>query len=201
MASKTVRGYTQVRNGKETRVRSHQRVDPAATATSVPPPGLRDAAHRSTALPGIDQPRRPHEDLAAELNSLDDSAGWTSPDGVVLDGKVEVAVQVFDAPVDQAHARGLLGYYLRSTHGVDQRGFDPRDLTNGEIGEGRWRVSVDFTEAGRQRDGHDLSDLAGFLVEGSPIRTSNRSGPGTAGTRKFDGIGECLVAVRQLPGS
>jgi hypothetical protein len=100
---------------------------------------------------------------------------------------VRVGRVLTDAEVSQVS--GCLGYALR----VEIAGEDLSDpvmivRTYGETYLTYW---YDSTKGARSsRDGQAALELAAqLIVEGSPLRKSNRSGPNTIGTRLVQGIG------------
>lgn len=90
-------------------------------------------------------------------------------------------------------AAGALGYALRRMNGESLgepeviRLGNPTTLTFFFDSTKCFRNSYSFEEAFR--------DAAQYIVEGSPIRTSDRAGPGTRNTRLVQGIGPVDVQI------
>ena len=84
----------------------------------------------------------------------------------------------------------LLGYQYRSAVAGESLGDPIRDGANS------FNVYADFTKSRRDDLGdayYDLENGIGTMIkEGSPIRKTDRSGPGTKGTRLVDGLGDGL---------
>jgi hypothetical protein len=95
-------------------------------------------------------------------------------------------------PCDPAHLDALLGYIWRGP-------------MSGEFDNGYWHevipghlyvFELDTTKSQRD-DVIDVWDsVKGLLVEGTPVRKTDRSGPGTKGTRAHEGLGPVLLAWR-----
>lgn len=103
--------------------------------------------------------------------------------------KVEFDRLLCDAEVFRA--AGCIGYALRQTlHGESLS--EPERIKR--KGDGRTIVRFSYDSTKGQAD--DPSDAEAFalahryLNEGSPVRTTDRAGAGTAGTRLCDGLGE-----------
>ena len=99
--------------------------------------------------------------------------------------RIQADRELTDAEVQ--HFAQILGYSLRSTLATEPLAQPERDTLFSFI------VSIDTTKSRRDDVGlafeefHDR--LPGMVRDGSPIRTTNRSGPGTAGTRLVGGFG------------
>jgi hypothetical protein len=89
-------------------------------------------------------------------------------------------------PHDPAAVTGLVGYFLAGP--LDLRG--EWSLVWHNPAGTDYLFSFDYTKS--RRDDFYLAleevDLAGALAVGTPIRTTNRAGVGTAGTRKWPGL-------------
>lgn len=108
------------------------------------------------------------------------------------DMSVEVDRYLTDAEVDMVV--GCVGYAFRQVLAGESA-----DL----LGDGRSQsgttiiISYDSTKS--QRDDPDFLEAFNlaqqYIQFGTPVRKTNRSGPGTAGTPLLAGIGECRVAL------
>jgi hypothetical protein len=143
-------------------------------------------------------------DLADWLNDADTATGvdsvWSGLDDGFSDG-YGVAV-AFDRPVrDPVH---LLAYFMRGPMAVGEDGFDghqrgiainPTIASDGHRLSRVWMYWCDLTKSRRDDPAYELGELPRILQEGSPVRSTNRAGPGTAGTRAVDGFGDVNVAI------
>ena len=57
-------------------------------------------------------------------------------------------------------------------------------------------LDLDTTKSQRDDVPHEWDRHKRWLEWGSPVRTTDRSGPGTRGTRKHQGVGPVLIAWR-----
>lgn len=93
-----------------------------------------------------------------------------------------------------AQVGGCLGYALRMHVAGEDLG-EPECVTRtgGQTVIHYW---YDSTKAQRSDPDpqHAFQVAAGFIAEGTPVRRSNRAGPGTAGTRLIEGIGPVALA-------
>lgn len=110
-------------------------------------------------------------------------------EGVYADTPYAIAVRL-NRPVTDAemlHAGQLVGYAYAQTGGERAYG-DPERV------DGRTFVMPYDTTKGRAYRNLDKFEesLAEFMEDGSPVRKSDRSGPGTRGTRLVDGFGDDL---------
>lgn len=81
----------------------------------------------------------------------------------------------------------LTGYLYRSTLNGEPISDPVSDSRSSFV------VSADFTKASGKNHQSDFeNNLNEFITNGTPVRKTNRSGPGTANTRLIDGMGEDL---------
>lgn len=95
--------------------------------------------------------------------------------------------------VELRQAGGCIGYAVKQLTGENATS-DPYDVFR-VAGTTTFTVNfgVEIWES-EQEDFLDLVDT--YLSEGSPIRTTNRSGSNTAGTRLVDGMGvRCVIEI------
>jgi hypothetical protein len=173
-------------------------VTTAATADPFAPPPSASGASR---LPP--QPFDDHAELAGHLNTLDDpdapSWGWNGLNGPWSDG-YEIAFE-FDEPVRDPVQ--LVAYYMRGPVAMGPDGFDgeQQGVPLGQVDEhGRaraWRYHCDMTKSRRDDIDMALDGLCDHVADGSPVRKTDKAGPGTKGTRAVDGTGMApRVAIR-----
>lgn len=93
-----------------------------------------------------------------------------------------------------AQVGGCLGYALR-VHVAGEDLGEPESVTRAG-GQTVIHYWYDSTKAQRSDPDpqHAFQVAAGFMAEGTPVRRSNRAGPGTAGTRLIEGIGPVALA-------
>lgn len=92
--------------------------------------------------------------------------------------------------VEMQRLAGLVGYNYRSTVSGESLGEPERDSPYSFV------VYADSTKSARS--GYNIGDayadfhdnMADTVQKGSPVRKTNRSGPGTAGTRLINGLGD-----------
>lgn len=174
-------------------------VQPAAALTSF------DFNDGRTAVHGLQVPDRfeSDESFAGWLDEIDSSStrawGWEPMTGE-WDCDASGLAVAFDEPVDDpAH---LIAYYMRGPMAMGADGFDgdrPGMAINpGPDGRARvWLFSMDMTKSGRDDVGMAMDDFRDHVEIGSPVRTTDRSGPGTKGTRACPGVGqEPRIALR-----
>jgi hypothetical protein len=126
--------------------------------------------------------------LLALLNTATRSlpAPWTADLGAVpeLD-----AIGVFAPNADPAAVVGLVGYFLR---GPLAMGGEWEDAAAVVEPSGFVRFPLDITKSRRDDSYAVLTDpdtgLAAYLRDGSPVRTTDRAGAGTKGTRAWAGL-------------
>src|SRR5690606_17666435 len=111
-------------------------------------------------------------------------------EGVYPSEPYAIAIRTAE-PIDDEQMRrvaGLTGYAYSTTGGERAYG-DPE-----RVDDSTFILHVDTTK-GRayQRLDQFEEKLADTIRDGSLVRKTNRSGPGTAGTRLVDGIGENLA--------
>lgn len=105
-----------------------------------------------------------------------------------------------ERPQDAAHVAGLLAYFCHGPLALgDEWQVDPLP---GWAETGRlFVVSWDLTKSRRDDVAWTLTDLEtgleAMLITGTPVRTTDRAGVGTKGTRKWAGLaGRVLLAWR-----
>jgi hypothetical protein len=157
-----------------------------------------------TAVHGIGMPDRfdSDEGFAGWLDEIDSSAtatwGWEGLDGDWGDAS-GIAVG-FDFPTEDP-AR-LIAYYMRGQMSMGSDGFDGDQpgvaINPGPDGRARvWLFTMDMTKSGRDNVGMAMDGFRDHLAVGSPVRTTDRSGPGTKGTRAVPGVGQVArIALR-----
>ena len=130
-------------------------------------------------------------------------AAWQDVDAkdVLIDhfGEIRVTVEKWLTANEIAQVSGALGYALRSTLcGEDLS--EPHIIQSHRAGQTVLLFSNDSTKSRRDDPCfHTAFSVAREFVQyGSPIRTTNRAGIGTRGTRLVSGIGAATVrfAVR-----
>ena len=103
-------------------------------------------------------------------------------------GRVTVAVGVdTDDSEDYRRAARLVDYYLQSSARPDRK--DQKwdvDITNGSL-----MISFDADRSPRTNKARELANasLRDILRMGTPVRKTDRAGPGTMGTRLEEGLG------------
>jgi hypothetical protein len=96
-------------------------------------------------------------------------------------------------PSDPAHVLSLLSYLWAGP----MRGESIGDQTPEVLIEGHLFVfSVDTTKSGRDDVPWAWDDHKHWLVEGTPVRKTDKAGPSTKGTRAVEGVGPVLMAWR-----
>lgn len=97
-------------------------------------------------------------------------------------------------PEEVAQVSGCLGYALR-VHIAGESLSDPVTVVRSPDST---LITWWYDSTKGQRSDRDpesaLFAAADMIREGTPVRRSNRAGPGTAGTRLVDGIGPCALA-------
>ena len=74
---------------------------------------------------------------------------------------------------------------------------EPKPVNPDGPGRARvWLFDCDLTKSPSDDVGIALDELPDHLVNGSRIRTTDKAGPGTKGTRAVEGIGPCAIALR-----
>lgn len=113
-------------------------------------------------------------------------------DGVYPDTPYAIRIQANRelSPDEVKRLAGLTGYAYRSTVAGERLGDPVQDQPNSFV------VYADITKSARDDLGLALSDfedqLPDITREGTPVRTTDRKGPGTKGTRLVDGLGDDL---------
>lgn len=111
-----------------------------------------------------------------------------SPAAAIEEGRewTRIRVRTTSAlnPEEQRQAAALLGYAFKQCHVHAHFGPVERVSDHEFYLDSEWPVSYPVDLASKLRDAYDT-----LLVEGSPVRTTNRAGAGTAGTRLVEGFG------------
>jgi hypothetical protein len=145
-----------------------------------------------------DADRRLSEFLSGHPDTGD--ARW-SDDLWDIDWPDRVAVGT-DSPGGMADPGELLGYFLNGQGAMGDDGFDRYSgepvgpVTVGVDGVERarcWMFSLDLTKSARDDVGDVTGALRDFVAEGSPVRSTDRAGAGTKGTRKHEGLGSSFA--------
>jgi hypothetical protein len=104
---------------------------------------------------------------------------------------------VIEPPLTQdeiSRASGCLGYALREVLAGE-------DLSDPQVGASHSRVKLTFyydsTKSRRDDPDHfaAFEKAARYISEGTPVRTTNRAGAGTKGTRLVEGIGPRQIDI------
>lgn len=105
---------------------------------------------------------------------------------------VRVGRTLNDAEV--AQVGGCLGYALR-VHVAGEDLGEPESVTH-RAGQTVLRYWYDSTKAQRSDPDpqHAFQVAAEYMFEGTPVRRSNKAGPGAMGTRLIEGIGPVALA-------
>lgn len=92
-----------------------------------------------------------------------------------------------------AQAAGCLGYALARMNGESLG--EPESVTFGD--ETVLEFLFDSTKCHRSSYSFEeaLTQAAWYIMDGTPIRSTNRAGPGTMGTRLIDGLGDVPVSI------
>lgn len=116
---------------------------------------------------------------------------WHGDNTVGIDG-YDLAIYTAQ-PSDPTHVLSLLSYLWAGP----MRGESIGDQTPEVIIPGHLYVfSVDTTKSGRDDVPWAWDDHKHWLVEGTPVRKTDKAGPGTKGTRAVPGLGPVLMAWR-----
>jgi hypothetical protein len=124
---------------------------------------------------------------------LDDWAGSPDWHGDSLLGPDGYAVAVYcERPTDWRRVADLLSYIWQGPMRGEWDEQTPEIVYQDHL----FVFALDTTKS--QRD--DVSDAwhacKGIISEGTPVRKTDKAGPGTAGTRKHPGVGPVLIAWR-----
>ena len=138
--------------------------------------------------------------------SFDQSPVWMcsdSPDAFIHDfAEIRVLVERRLNEEEVSRLLGCLGYALRQTLAGEDLSEPSGFLLSKFPADGR-QVTVleyayDSTKSRRDDPDFALAFAVAqeFIFSGSPIRTTNRAGVGTKGTRLVDGIGACHLTLQ-----
>jgi len=123
-----------------------------------------------------------------------------SPDAFVSDFyEVRVCIGRHLTADEVARVAGCIGYALRQELAGEDLS-DPHVIQSFRAQQTILLFGYDSTKS--QRDDPDFEQAfllaLRYIVEGTPVRSTNRAGVGTKGTRLVEGIGKCRVefAVR-----
>lgn len=129
-------------------------------------------------------------------NSYGLESGWSED----MNGSDDGIAIILEKPADIQQVKGILQYIMGGP--MQMYGEWDSDICliadKSDDGE-QARVfvwSCDFTKSQRDDIGSALFGDKGltFIEDGTPIRTTNKAGPGTKGTRKYEGVGPFKVA-------
>lgn len=135
---------------------------------------------------------RNEDELVALLDSLAPGHSWEGDSVSSLYGD-ELAVYV-EHPTPAHRVAELLGYIWSGPMRGEWWDQAPVVVVEDHL----YIFSVDTTKSQRD-DVPDAWDQAKHvLVEGTPVRTTDRMGAGTKGTRKYPGLGRVLLAWRSV---
>lgn len=138
------------------------------------------------------------QEFAAWLNTLpttvtgipaDSLAHWPWQEDPLGDSGLAVWCE---QPADAAAVTGLVGYFLNGPLALCGEWDPEAPIPGGQVFLFGW----DLTKSRRDDASAVLDDLPVHLEEGSPVRLTDKAGPGTRGTRKWAGLGRVLVAYR-----
>lgn len=103
-----------------------------------------------------------------------------------------VAFYVADPDADDNQVDGMTKYYFEGPFGAEYLYYHVYPAPSGKY----YILSIDFTKSQSDDWGHAIYNRDGigsvfdFYREGSPIRKTNKAGPGTKDTRKYEGFGD-----------
>lgn len=135
--------------------------------------------------------------------SLSPRCDWISvdsPDAFLSDFyEIRVVIGKYLSAEEVERVAGCIGYALRQELAGEDLS-DPHVIQSFRAGQTILLFGYDSTKSRRDDPDADAAfALCGrYIVEGTPVRTTNRAGAGTKGTRLVSGIGACPMefAVR-----
>lgn len=142
------------------------------------------------AYPPVEAPILTEAELVAQLDAQC-GPSWLA-DGAHGPYGYDLAIYTAQ-PTDPAQVLSLLAYLWAGP----MRGESIGDQTPEVLIEGHlYLFSVDTTKSGRDDVLWAWDDHKHWIVEGTPVRKTDKAGPGTKGTRAVDGVGPVLMAWR-----
>jgi len=132
------------------------------------------------------------EDLAAWLTEnpaiIGGNPGEVWHDSYTATNFDDLAVFCED-PQDREQVEGIVSYYFNGPAALGGE-FWPGPVVEDRL----FLFNADMTKSRRDDIGAELSSgtLECWLAEGTPIRSTNRAGVGTSGTRKYNGLAGCV---------
>lgn len=128
--------------------------------------------------------------LVQQLAALVPGSAWEGDSESALHSD-ELAVYTA-RPADPAQLAALLAYIWQGPMAGEWWDQTPVALIPGHL----YVFSLDVTKSQRDDVPDAWSRAQAILSEGTPVRLTDRAGPGTAGTRKLAGVGPVLLAWR-----
>lgn len=120
-----------------------------------------------------------------DLEGNGESHIWTTIDKAR--GDIYGLALLTSQPCDVAHVDALVEYFVEGPFAGEYDGLTCVDEVDGK---GRlFFLAIDFTKSRRDDWTDAIAGLWDHLRNGSPIRTTDRAGVGTKGTRKIQGLG------------
>lgn len=135
---------------------------------------------------------RDEGDLVALLDELAPGLCWEGDSVSGLYGD-ELAVYV-ERPTLAARVGALLAYIWAGPMGGEWWDHEPVVVVQDHV----YIFSIDTTKSQRDDVPDAWQQAQRILVEGTPVRTTDRKGPGTRGTRAVEGVGRVLLAWRSV---
>jgi hypothetical protein len=141
-----------------------------------------------------------HTSTSAEPNALQGAstelAGFTELSGTTTANEPSAFAFQADRPItddEMAQMAAIIGYGYRATICGEAMELPER------ISSSAFKVAADTTKSRRDDLSHAMEQfldlIPTILKEGSPIRATDRQGPGTKGTRLIDGMGELTPSL------
>lgn len=133
---------------------------------------------------------RDEDELVALLDELAPGRLWEGDSVSALYGD-ELAVYV-ERPTPASRVAALLAYIWQGPMRGEWWEHEPVVVVPDHV----YIFSVDTTKSQRDDVPDAWQQAQRILVEGTPVRTTDRKGPGTKGTRAVEGMGPVLLAWR-----
>lgn len=133
-------------------------------------------------------------DLAAVLQGAYPDDGQWRADGdpdIWAGDPCQLAVYTVQ-PTDPAQLAALLGYIWAGPMRGEWWEQTPHEL----VPDHCYIFEIDCTKSQRDDVPAAWDELKSWIIDGTPVRLTNRAGPGTRGTRALHGVGPVLLAWR-----